>query len=462
LTKKILVVGDIMLDRYHQCSVTRISPEAPVPVANIVKTKSSLGGAANVAHCLKVLGADVTLMGACGIDTAADEIKKLTSEIGVETSFLESCHFQTTVKTRIAAGSQQLIRIDQESMLKHEDSAKIKKLFAKQFDKFDCVVFSDYAKGTLALVKDMIKLLNQNNIISFVDPKRDDFSTYAGATYVKPNEIELAKSCAYHKIPNDLKGAFDYFNANYDIKNLLVTLGKSGASLYSKDSVFSQRSSAQAIFDVTGAGDAFLGGFVLSVLSDLSSEESLVTASNISAEVISRLGTVQPNFPLNFYHSECLQMQHEIDVKINQIKILKEQGKKIIFTNGCFDILHLGHVNYLKSAKELGEVLVIGINDDLSIKRLKGADRPINTLNDRKSMLENLSCVDYVIPFSNDTPASLIELINPNLLVKGGDYIDEETLVGFDFMKKNGGEVKLLQFHEGYSTTNIIDRIRDI
>ncbi len=462
--KRVLVVGDVMLDRYWHGGTSRISPEAPVQVVKVSEVENRPGGAANVALGLASLGLAVTLIGIVGDDENAQALETSLIEAGVDCCLIRSQQVPTITKLRVISRQQQLIRLDFEESFNHD--ALMSELYSaveKHLSTAQAVIFSDYAKGTLGNIQALIQLANEKSIPSFVDPKGADFSIYRGATLVKPNlsEFELiVGKCANQA---ELIQRAVELRQRYQWKALLVTRGKDGLILFEEDKApFSLATAAREVFDVTGAGDTVIAVLTAIYLSSKRFIDAVEYANQAAGYVVSKLGTASISAAqLDAIMTARLHTDNfgvlSPDALLEQIKIAQARGEKIVFTNGCFDILHPGHVAYIKQAKALGDRLIVAVNSDASVSRLKGAKRPINNLEHRMAVLESVGAIDWVTWFEEDTPLALIEKLSPDVLVKGGDY-SVDTIVGADHVLAKGGEVKVLTFVEGYSTTKIIEK----
>jgi len=444
---RILVVGDVMVDHYIFGKCERISPEAPVQVVEVEKEKRVLGGAGNVVRNLLSLGAEVGFIGVVGEDEAGEWVKKELKDVE---SYLFTSNRPTTKKTRIIASHQQIVRVDREKKEEIEEPWQIVEAFKKIVDRYDIVLLSDYDKGVLTpkvtgeIISSGAKVL--------VDPKRD-FEKFKGAYLLKPNkkEAQLASKIEIRD-KESLERAGRELLKKLELENLIITLSQEGMVVFEKDRTTYLPTQAKEVFDVTGAGDTVLAllGYGLASKKDVLESAKL---ANIGAGiVVGKVGSATTTL------EEIEQFQTPIkslkELK-RVVKKLKEEGKRVVFTNGCFDILHLGHVKYLQKAKELGDVLIVGVNSDESVKRLKGKERPINPQYDRAYLVGNLKAVDYVTVFEEDTPYNLIKELEPDILVKGKDYLNKEV-VGSDLVK----EVYLIDLVEGKSTTSIVERIK--
>ena len=463
----ILVIGDLMIDEYLWGSCERISPEAPVQVVDIKKETKVLGGAGNVINNLVSLGAKVSVMSVIGNDDAGHEVKSMLDKIEVKSFLVEQKGRKTSRKTRLMASHSQVVRYDKES--KNDiNFESVKKLYSKLQEKinaYDTILLSDYAKGVLTneLIEKVITFANKNDIKVLVDPKGSDFSKYSGAYLLTPNkkEAELASNT---KIENadTLKEVLKKQKKNADLSVSLITLSENGIAILKDNEVVTKPTVAREVYDVTGAGDTVLAslGFAISLNYNI---ETAVEFSNLAAGVVvGKIGSATVTMDeIEEYQASLHKSSIELHIKsrkeIKKIAArLKEQNKKVVFTNGCFDILHKGHVSYLNVAKSFGDVLILGLNSDASVKRLKGENRPINSEDDRAYILSALECVDYVVIFDEDTPYELISKIKPHTLVKGADY-EGKKVVGQDLVD----ELKLVKFVEGRSTTRTIQRIQE-
>lgn len=462
--KHILVVGDVMLDRYWHGGTSRISPEAPVQVVKVSTIEDRPGGAANVALGLAKLGVSVTLVGIVGNDENADVLTQCLEKVGVNCRFVRSKTLPTITKLRVMSRHQQLIRLDFEE---REDSLSQNEALAKVVEEClpesDAVIFSDYAKGCLADVQTLIKLSNAAKVPSFVDPKGEDFSIYQGATLVKPNLLEFETIVGKCRSTKELEEKAQALREKFGWKALLVTRGEEGLILLSEGKPsFSLATAAKEVFDVTGAGDTVIAVLTAVFVTSKRFIDAVEYANQAAGYVVGKLGTA--SISADQLEAIMFQRTHSTNFGVlspsdllEQIKLAQLSGEKIVFTNGCFDILHPGHIAYMKQAKALGDRLVVAVNTDASVKRLKGEKRPINHLDHRMAVLEGVGAIDWVTWFDEDTPKEIIEQLTPDVLVKGGDYTID-TIVGADHVLAHGGEVKVLTFVDGYSTTAIIKK----
>ena len=463
---KILVIGDLMIDRYIWGSCERISPEAPVQVVKVENESSSLGGAGNVINNLQSLGANVDVISVIGNCDISLELKDLLINIGIETTYLIiQDDRKASKKSRIIASHQQVVRYDQESTEEINDVSQdsILKTFNKLIKSYDIVLFSDYGKGlfTKKLTQSLINIANKNHKKVIIDPKGSDYSKYKGAYLLTPNKKEASEATKID-IKNDssLKKAIIQLKEECNLTISLITLSELGIGIY--DNKFRKIPTyAREIFDVTGAGDTVLAslGYALACNVDI---DSAVEFANLAAGVVvGKVGSSTSTInEIIEYESSINQSTSDKHIKsFNEIielsSELKLKGKKIVFTNGCFDLLHSGHVRYLEEAKNFGDTLIVGLNSDSSLRTLKGKGRPINDEMDRAYILAALEVVDYVVIFNEDTPYKLIKAIKPNTLVKGGDYKGKE-IVGQDI----ADELKLVEFVDGKSSTQTIEKIK--
>jgi len=459
----VLVAGDVMLDRYLFGGTERISPEAPVPVVQVCETDDRAGGAANVAVNLASLGVDTTLVGMVGQDDEAAALKAVLERQNIKCRFEAVAKWPTTTKTRVQSRGQQLIRLDREEQGASDGDALLNSL-QQALKSASAVVLSDYGKGALANVSAMIDLCRNASIPVFVDPKGSDFDKYRGATVLTPNQSEFESVAGVCDSDDELVARARTMISELELGALLVTRSEKGMLLVeaSDEPVFLS-TRAREVFDVTGAGDT-----VIAVLAGaLASGESMAAAaalSNLAAGLVVRkigVASVSPSEIRAALHQRGqggrgLVTEADLAVMVSEAKL---QNESIVMTNGCFDFLHAGHVAYLEEAKSLGDRLIVAVNDDESVRRLKGDDRPVNALQDRMAVLAGLAAVDWVVPFSEDTPARLIQMMLPDVLVKGGDYRTDD-IAGAKDVLSNGGEVRVLAFREGHSSSNIIDKLR--
>ena len=460
----VLVIGDIILDKYIYGSVDRVSPESPVPVLRPESEESRLGGAANVASNISSLGSKVSLQGVIGRDEAAEGLKALLKEKKVK-GFFSTSSLPTISKLRLLASRHQLLRIDVEEKFSIEDWSKTKALFSKIISstKATVIVVSDYDKGTLRDIPFLIKQAAKKNIYTLIDPKGNDFSKYEGANIITPNYLEFSNAVGGVLSESDLTLKAKNLIEDLKLEALLITRGAEGMTLVEKQKDKMIRTDfstlAQEVFDVSGAGDTVIASLAASIASGFNLSDS-VRISNVAAGiVVGKSGTATPRLS----ELEASFKTNSDSFSKAQLKLIckeaKEDSLKVVFTNGCFDILHAGHLSYLEAAKELGDKLIVGINNDSSVSKLKGKGRPINPLEERMALIQALKCVDYVVSFSEDTPLKLIEFLKPNVLVKGADYKIKD-IVGSESVIKDGGEVRTIPLVKGLSSSRKIQKIK--
>lgn len=460
----VLVVGDIMLDRYWYGPTQRISPEAPVPVVKIDQNEDRPGGAANVALNIASLGGKVTLAGITGQDEASDTLKTHLEAMNISCQFAQHKSVPTITKLRVMSRNQQLIRLDFEQSLAQVDKNALLAKFETLVAEHDVVLLSDYDKGTLSEVSQLISLAKKHNVPVLVDPKGSDFSKYRGASIITPNMSEfeaIVGGCA-GEVEIVTKG--QTLMTELELDAMLVTRSEHGMTLLRCDhEEFHLPTEAKEVYDVTGAGDTVIATLALAVAAGADFPQASALANIAAGIVVGKLGTstVSEAELLNAASTgqeSGFGVLSEEQLKI-AVELAKARGENIVMTNGCFDILHAGHVSYLSNAAELGSRLIVAVNDDASVTRLKGIGRPVNPVDRRMAVLSGLGAVDWVVSFSEDTPQRLISNILPNTLVKGGDYKIEDIAGGKEVIEA-GGEVKVLNFEEGISTTEIINTIR--
>ena len=463
---KVLVVGDLMLDRYWHGGTSRISPEAPVPVVHVKQNEERAGGACNVALNIATLGAQCTVMGLSGDDESARVLEHLLENVGVTPMFIKSPENSTVTKLRVMSRHQQLMRLDFEDGFIGSDLSGLEKAFAEQLDNFNIVVCSDYGKGSLRDVKKLIALCNEKNIPVLVDPKGNDFEKYTGASLITPNLSEFEAVVGQCASEDDLVAKANELSARFDIEALLVTRSEHGMSLMQQgyDPVHIP-TQAKEVFDVTGAGDTVISTLAASLGAGLSLERAMVLSNLAAGVVVAKSGTASVTLTEleNAIVQNSSNTEHGILTEEELYGVLERsraRGETIVMTNGCFDILHAGHVTYLEQASELGDRLLVAVNIDETVRRLKGEDRPVNPVENRMRMLAALRCVDWVVPFTEDEPTRLICEVSPDILVKGGDNVVDQ-IPGGDCVREAGGQVMVLTYVDGVSTTRIIDSIKE-
>ncbi len=463
---KILVIGDLMIDHYLWGSCQRISPEAPVQIVNVESESSVLGGAGNVINNLNALGAQVDVISVIGGCEISDELKILLNNIEVDTQYLITQEDRiTSKKSRIIASQQQIVRYDRESTDEISDQSQksILDSFTSIISNYDSVLLSDYGKGVLTkkLTQSLISIANKNNKKVIVDPKGLDYSKYKGAYLLTPNKKEASEATQINiKDEVSLTQAITQLKKQCSLTISLITLSEQGVAIYD-DELRTHPTVAREVFDVTGAGDTVLASLGFALACDYGIDDAVKFSNLAAGVVVGKIGSATATLnEIVEYESSLNKSTSDEHIKtLIEIAALSEElkarGKKIIFTNGCFDILHAGHVRYLETAKSYGDILILGLNSDRSVTALKGKGRPINAQIDRAYILAALEAVDYVVVFEEDTPYDLIKAVKPHILVKGGDYEGKEV-VGQDI----ADELKLVQFVDGKSTTRTIEKIQ--
>ena len=462
---KILVIGDIMLDRYWHGSTRRISPEAPVPVVKIGHVEDRPGGAGNVALNIASLGAPAWVISVTGDDEAADSLQTRLQAAGIYCDFARLPGIPTITKLRVISQNQQLIRLDHEEFFTGLSADVIEDKSSQLMSSLNAIVLSDYNKGTLKTCQPLIRLARSHNIPVLVDPKGSSFEKYRGATIITPNRAEFERVVGHCSSEEDLIRKGQQLIRELELEALLITRSEHGMTLLRKEQPelhFPAR--AREVFDVTGAGDTVISVLAASLAAGCEMAHAAALANIAAGIVVAKLGTASISMPE-------LRLEVHKELGAERGAVSKEQlvvaiddararGEKIVFTNGCFDILHAGHVGYLEQARKQGDRLVLAINSDASVTRLKGKGRPINPVDRRMTVLAGLEAVDWVVSFDEDTPEDLIRAIKPDVLVKGGDY-SLNQVIGAPIVQAYGGEVKVLAFLEHCSTTAIVEKIRD-
>ena len=463
---KILVLGDLMIDHYLWGSCERISPEAPVQVVDIAKETTVLGGAGNVINNLKTLGAQVSVASIIGDDENGKELVGMLNAIGVDAkSIITQEGRKTSKKSRIIAVSQQILRYDKESKnaITSDSVQKIVTKLTESIARYDMIILSDYGKGVLTteLCQGVISLAKSNGVRVLVDPKGSDFSKYKGAYLLTPNKKEAILSTNIEiNDAKSLEKALLQLKEECDLGISLITLSEDGIATLDKEvEIFP--TVAKEVFDVTGAGDTVIASIAFALSAGKSIQETAAFANLAAGVVVGKIGSATVNIAeIQEYEASLHKSTSDAHIKsfadiASLVERSRENGKKVVFTNGCFDILHVGHVKYLQIAKSFGDILIVGLNSDESVSRLKGPTRPVNIAEDRAYLLAALEAVDFVVPFIEDTPYNLIKMIAPDVLVKGGDY-EGKDVVGTEF----AGELKLVDFVDGKSTTKTIEKIQ--
>ena len=462
-TAPVLVVGDVMLDRYWHGPCERISPEAPVPVIKVDQIEDRPGGAGNVALNIAALGAPAWLVGVTGEDEAAEILRRRLNAAGVYCAFQAHPAQPTITKLRVISRHQQLLRVDFEDAFNTDGEALLTTV-AGLLGKARVLVLSDYGKGALVNHQELISLARKRGVPVLADPKGKDFSIYRGATLITPNMAEfeaVVGRCAHEQELVDKGMALI---AELDLQALLITRSEHGMTLLRQgEAAMHLPARAREVFDVTGAGDTVISTLATALAAGEGLPAAVALANLAAGIVIGKLGTAAISAPeLRRAVQQAQGAGRGVmtpDQLLVAVQDAREHGERIVFTNGCFDIIHAGHVGYLEEARAQGDRLVVAINDDASVTRLKGPGRPINAAERRMTVLAGLEAVDWVVSFAEDTPEALLELIRPDVLVKGGDYgIDQ--VVGAPIVQAYGGEVKVLTFVDSCSTTAIVEKIR--
>lgn len=460
---RILVFGDVMLDSYWHGSTERVSAEAPIPVVDIQTVEDRLGGAANVALNVASLGGSAGLVGAVGNDDSARVIRDKLSSAGIEDCLVSLSDRATITKFRIVSRKQQLVRADFEST-----SALAAQIFMPvleaSLERYDALVLSDYDKGVLAEPLAAINFALKNNKPILVDPKFKDFSAYEGATLVKPNQKEFSVAVGGWQSDREMVEKAQLMMSNLGFGSMLITRGAQGMTLVQQNGQeLHLPARSREVFDVSGAGDTVIATLAAALAAGESLQDAVQLCNIAAGIVVTKMGTASVSGPeLRLEVAEQRASTKGImspEQLASAVHEAHADGQKVVFTNGCFDILHAGHVEYLTEARQKGDRLIVAINDDEGVKRLKGDGRPINSLERRQTMLAGLEAVDWVVSFAEDTPESLLTLLQPDVLVKGGDY-SVEQVVGADIVASYGGEVSVLKLVDGLSTTSLAEKIK--
>ncbi len=462
----ILVVGDLMIDHYLWGDCDRISPEAPVQVVNVAKETAVLGGAGNVVNNLHALGASVSVASVIGQDDIGKELLMMLKSIGVKTEGLVTQEGRkTSKKSRIIASNQQILRYDKESKedIAEESVDKIVTAIKKDLFLYDMIILSDYGKGVLTprLCQEIISVAATQKKKVLVDPKGKDYSKYKGAHFLTPNKKEACEATGIDIVDDEsLLRAGEWLRQECELELSMITLSEDGIAIFDKR-MHKVPTVAKEVFDVTGAGDTVISSLAYAISSGKDIISAAQFANAAAAVVVGKIGSATATMDeIEAYESAIHQSSSDMHIKSRDeiakvVELSRAKNQRIVFTNGCFDILHLGHVKYLEVAKSFGDILIVGLNADSSVRELKGPERPINPEYDRAYLLAALEVVDYVVIFSEETPHDLIKMIRPDVLVKGGDYEGKEV-VGTEF----AGELKLVDFVDGKSTTRTIERIK--
>ena len=463
---RLLVIGDVMLDRYWHGEASRVSPEAPVPVVKVGNREDRPGGAGNVALNMAALGSAVRLVGIVGNDETGLELLSRLNAAGVYCDFLQSADKPTITKLRVIGQHQQLIRLDFEQEFEAADiiglQGKVKSLIGDS----QVMVLSDYGKGALQETANLIELGRSKDIPIIVDPKGTNFEKYRGATLLTPNLSEFEAVAGYSNNEEEFVNKGLRLVKDLNLEAILITRGEHGMTLIRPDSPeLHLPARAQEVFDVTGAGDTVISVLAAAMAAGDGLADSTALANLAAGLVVGKLGTAAISGP-ELRRAVLVELDSGRGVMTaEQLRIAVQDAKahdeKIVFTNGCFDIVHAGHVGYLAKAKQLGDRLIVAINNDESAHRLKGPGRPINPVERRMAVLAGLEAVDWVVSFSEDTPEPLLEFLQPEILVKGGDYTMDEV-VGGDYVNSYGGEVRVLEFLDDCSTSAIMEKMKEV
>lgn len=469
---RVLVLGDVMLDRYVYGSVERISPEAPIPVMSVERSVDMPGGAANVVRNIASLGAQATLVGVIGADSSGEDLKKQLQALPtVQASLVVDDLRPTTLKTRYVSDRQQIIRADVESRapLTSQITVRLLDTFRSALATTDVVILSDYAKGVLSDEVTRVAIADAAGAGKpvIVDPKSRDFSKYKGCRVLTPNRVEMQLACGHDCGTDELvvAGAQRAIDAGI-CETVVVTRGRDGVSVVERNvSPVHLHATAREVFDVSGAGDTLLAVLSLGLAAGGQIAQAAGLANLAAGIVVAKPGTavVTPGeimVSLNSFDEGAARSAKVFMLERvrHQVEHWREQGLKIAFTNGCFDLLHPGHISLLDQARRTADKLVVGLNSDLSVRRLKGSGRPVQSEVARATVLSSLKSVDAVIIFAEDTPLDLIRALEPDVLVKGADYT-VDTVVGADVVLGRGGKVVLADLVQGQSTTNTIARV---
>lgn len=461
-----LVTGDVMLDRYVVGEVSRISPEAPVPVLNRRRAWDAPGGAANVARNVSALGGSPLLLARVGADEAGARIKSLLEETGAGPEYVfPEAEYVTSVKTRFLSGSHHLLRVDEEEV-KPAGAAVVRKMrgsLPRLLKRAPVAAFSDYDKGLApAFAAVFVREAVRAGVRVIVDPKPQNAALFKGAFLISPNLKEAAQMAGGDlKTDAQIESAGKHLLSRLKCSAVLITRGADGMTLIeSRKSAQHFPAERQEVYDVTGAGDTVVATLALALSAGFDLAGSVRLANFAAGIVTQKAGTAAPSreeleAAANRHRSKIL-LPEGLDARLDE---LRRKGAKVVFTNGVFDLLHPGHVSYLREAKALGRVLVVGLNSDKSARELKGAGRPVQNESARAEVLAALDAVDFVVLFDEETPWRLIRTVRPDFLVKGGDYTPE-TVVGRDFVESYGGQVRILPYRDGHSTTRLLEKIR--
>jgi D-beta-D-heptose 7-phosphate kinase/D-beta-D-heptose 1-phosphate adenosyltransferase len=468
-SSKVLVIGDVMLDCYISGNTQRISPEAPVPVVHIQDNYQRPGGAANVALNIAALGAQAILLGLIGEDDSGRQLQQKLLNENIDSRLIASNNAKTISKLRVMSRNQQLIRLDTEDGFAHTNHEQLLKQAIAATEEVTAVVLSDYNKGTLRpILADFLAHCKNKKVPVLVDPKGSDFSIYRSATLLTPNMSEFEAVAGNPLHETDFQQRAFNLMSDYDINNLLVTRSEKGMTLFQHEATpFDLAAEVREVYDVTGAGDTVIATLATALGANYSFHDATTLANLAAGIAVGKMGTATVSLAelqtalISKQHSDVITQNGilSLDDLLKETKLARVRGETLVMTNGCFDILHAGHVHYLNEARKLGDRLIVAVNSDDSVKRLKGDERPINSVDNRMLVLDALACVDWVVAFDADTPAQVIDAIVPDKLVKGGDY-QVEDIIGYQTVTQAGGEVLTINLTPGCSTTNIINKAK--
>lgn len=467
--KSILVIGDVMLDVYYDGEVKRISPEAPVPVFRKHSERSTAGGAANVAVNLAAAGQKVSILTILGKDNAGEKLKTLFGTNDINMDLVFELDRDTTVKTRfLASNHQQVMRLDVEDTqtLTQTEAELLLNSLKEKVQAYDLIVMSDYMKGLLSqeVTQGILALARRTGVPVIVDVKDPEAEKYEGAYLLKPNLNELRQMTGMRiETEEEIVEASELLRKRCGCEYVLTTCGAKGMVLVGKEEApYFVKARGREVFDVTGAGDTAIAYLAAGMANNLYIRDAVYIANCASGLQVAKVGTSSVSWGevRTYLAEEKVDTAYKV-IEGTMVRNFRTShpDKKIVFTNGCFDILHTGHIRYLREAARLGDILIVGLNSDASVKRLKGPDRPVNQVEDRAELLCALEFVDYVVVFEEDTPYQLIRMIQPDILTKGGDYAPDEV-VGKDIVEERGGRLVLIPFVDGKSTSGMIQRIR--
>jgi len=463
---RVLLVGDVMLDRYWSGGTRRISPEAPVPVVDVGDFRALPGGAANVALNVASLGAQATLVGMVGDDEAAETLRKGLSAAGVAHDLVAVASSPTITKMRVLSRHQHLMRLDIEDGFSGADHAPLVERVARHLEDADVLVLSDYAKGTLGpCLGELIRLARAADCRILVDPKGDDFERYRGADVITPNRAEFERVAGSVPDSEALEARARSVIDALGLQALLVTRNEEGMSLIPREGqALHIPAHKREVFDVTGAGDTVIGVLAASVAAGMGLADAVRLANHAAALVVARLGASQVTRDALRHAVETVDRPADrrildADTAVAEVGAAHSRGERVVMTNGCFDLLHVGHLEALRAMRAMGDQLLVAVNGDASVRRLKGGGRPVTPLQQRMTLLAGLDCVDMVVAFDADTPAELVARVGPDILAKGGDY-DPAEIAGHDAVIAAGGEVRTVALTPGCSTAGLIGRIQ--